>query len=182
MNSFKVRLTFYIVALVLIVGLAYWRLYQYAKEKDQAISSTALPPQDEERLLVDNAHHTITVVDGRIKNKAPVITRSYLNPRGEVSIDESKSGSIAINERTWGTELAPFGGVSFGSDVELRGAVGLNLSYYRNLDAGIGVLFASKLQETRCVAKVSYNFYSNLELGLGVDNHKNVQLLATVRF
>lgn len=180
MNNVKVRFAFYISALVLIIGLAYWRLHQYAKEKDSQIETTVLPAQDQDKLLIDNQRHIVTIVDGSVKGKAPVITRQYLNPRGVTSIEESKSGTIKVTSRQFGTEYKPFVGATFGSDIKLRGALGLDLVYYRNVDAGLGVLFASSFNDTRLFAKASYNVYSNIQLGLGIDNRKEVHLVVTL--
>lgn len=170
-------------SIIALVCIALWFIRRpHDGRVDRGISSSTLPPQDKEKLIVDPRHHTIEILN-RKPNGETQIQKKYLNPRGPTAIEEKQDGTIIVTQRTYGTELGVFAGVAMGSDVQPRAALGLSLFYIHSFDLGMGFLSTSDVgHESRAMLEASYNFIDNLSIGVYVDNHKDAGVLATVRF
>lgn len=164
---------------LIIVGLLalWWGLHNRDKRIDQSIAAPSLGPDDRAKIVLDNANHTVTRVDDT------GIHKTFLNPHGPVSITEKKNGSVVLAQRTYGTIHEPNIGASLGSDLKFRAALGVSLFYVQRWEMGGGLLVnPSQLKDLRLYGAVSYNVYSNWLISAGVDNHKAIQLIASVRF
>lgn len=167
-----------------IVGLLAF-LWSQRRKHDTAVTaqikSVALPADDQAKVIVDPAHHTITVVKRGQGSKGSTATTSFL-PRSGASIDLRKDGSVLVTAPKWGTEVSPFVGGAFGSDIRGRAVVGLNLLYIQRWELGGGLLLNTDIHDTRVFAHVSYNVYGNYYVAGGLDNRRTVQLMAGLKF
>lgn len=171
-----------IVGLLIAIGL-YVLLHRHDRKVDQQIASPTLGSDERLKYVIDQKLHTVTAVVLQPGSSKPVVTRTYLNPHGPVSITEKKDGTVTLAQRSFGTIHEPNIGAAFGADIKLRAALGLNLLYVRRWELGGGLLVnPTQIKDLRAYVSVSYNVYSNWLLSAGVDNHKAVQLIASVRF
>lgn len=164
--------------IVSLVGAALWFLRRHHDEKvDQQTNVPVLATDERSAVVVDQRHHTVTRIDSTGEHK------SFLNPHGPVRISEKKDGKTVLVQRTWGTQLSPNIGGAFGSDFKFRVAVGCNLFYVQRWELGGGLLLQpGDIRDIRAYAGLSYNVYADWLLTAAVDNHKAIQLIASVRF
>lgn len=164
----------------LIVGLCavfYVAARRQAKSVDAQIVAPILGPDDKAKIIFDPRTHTVTRVDDTGVHK------TFLNPHGPVSIVEKKDGKTVLIQRTWGTELSPFAGGTFGSDFRFRVALGANLFYVQRWECGGGLLLnVGDIKDVRAFAHVGYNVYGNWIVSGAIDNQKTVHVLASLRF
>jgi hypothetical protein len=172
----------YAAIIVSIVGAGAW-LLRHAKDKkaDQEISSTALPANDQVKVIGNPKHGTVTVVSRDASGTRTSTSTVYVGKR-PYAVDVTRAGGVTVSSRKYGTELSPFVGVALGSDVSLRGAVGLNLFYIQRWEVGGGLLLDSNIKDTRMFAHVAYNVYDGIDLSVGVDNRHTAHLLASLKF
>lgn len=172
-------------ALILsLVGAALWLLRRHHDQKvDQQIAAPALGSDDKAKIIIDQKRHVLTRVERDSTTNRETVVRSYLNPHGPVSIVEKKDGKTVLVQRTWGTQLSPNIGGAFGSDFKFRVAAGLNLFYVQRWEVGGGLLLQpGDLRDVRAYGALSYNVYGDWLISGAYDNHRTVQLIASVRF
>lgn len=171
-----------IYAVVICAGLAILWVQRRAHDSRTiaAIRSTALPPEDQVKVIVDPKHHTLTTVTRGAGGKTE--TRATFLPGSGASVELRKNGSVLVTAPKWGTEINPFMGFSLGSDLVGRAALGLNLFYVQRWELGGGLLLSSDIHDTRVFAHVSYNAYGNIFIAGGIDNRKTAQLIAGLKF
>lgn len=171
-----------ILALIVVGGLfAFSCARKHAKKVDQATSSTVLGPNQQEKIVVNPEKHTITVTTKK-SNGQTQTTTTYL-PDRPVSITEDKNGKLSLVDKTWGTEVRPYGG--FGGDFEGKARIhgGLDFFYIHRFDLGMGLAFnPTDLKDTRADLNLSYNFWSNTSIAFSLDNHKVPGIFLKVRF
>jgi hypothetical protein len=174
----------YVALILSCLGAALWFYWRKHDNKiDQQIAAQTLGPSDSEKIIIDQKRHTIVRVKRRIYPDGPdIISKSYLNPHGPVSLTEKKDGTTVLVQRTWGTIREPFIGIGFGSDLQLRAALGMDLLYVQRWEMGGGLLLNQNVKDTRLFAHVGYNAYGNTLVSVGVDNRKTVHLLAILKF
>jgi hypothetical protein len=167
----------YVLIAVALVGVALWFYWRHHDKKtDTQISSPVLAPSDQARINIDPKRGTITVVD-----RTGPVRRTYIGQR-PVAVHIGPRGEVSVVNRKFGTEIQPFVGIGFGSDVRLRAALGLNLFYISRWDMGGGLLLSSDIHDTRIFAHVGYTAYSNIMVAVGVDNRKTVHCIASLKF
>ena len=171
-----------IYAVLICAGLAILWLQRRAHDNrtNATIHSTALPPEDQVKVIVDPRHHTLTTVTRSTTGQTE--TRSTFLPRGGASVELRKNGSVLVTAPKWGTENNPFVGCALGSDDRGRAALGLNLLYVQRWELGGGLLLNTDIHDTRVFAHVSYNTYENIFVSVGIDNRKTAQLIAGLKF
>lgn len=171
-----------LIGIAVAIGL-YVLLHRHDRKVDQQIASTVLGPNDRLKYVIDQKRHTVTAVVLQPGSSKPVVTRSYINPHGPVSITERKDGTVSLAQRSYGTIHEPNIGASFSSDFKFRAALGVDLLYIQRWEMGGGLLVnPSQLKDLRLYAAVGYNVYDNWLLSAGVDNHKAIHLIASLRF
>lgn len=166
----------------IIAGLAV--CWYVVSRRDRAIAtqihSTVLPADDQVKVIVDTAHHTLTTVTRRADGGTE--TRATFLPGTGASIDLRKNGSVVVTAPKWGTEINPFMGCAFGSDIRLRAALGLNGLYVQRWELGGGLLLSNDIHDTRLFVHVSYNTYKNTFVSVGIDNRKTAHIIAGLKF
>lgn len=151
---------------LVILGTVY--AWDKLREKDKlavdAICAPVLQPNEKAKVIIDTKHKTIeTVTDKGTKT-------TYLGDHSSVTLD--KQGNLTVVSRTWGTEVAPFIGLSYGDKMRL--AAGAGLLYFHKWDLNVGLAAAvSGGGGIKAFAAVSYNVYNNSHLFVGVDNKLN---------
>lgn len=168
----------YVYALIgalLLAGLVALRACK-DKKTDVQIASSVLAPSDSAKIIIDPQHHRITTVThtGPVKN-------TYLPPH-ITSVTIGNDGKVTVHARQWGTEVSPFLGLALGSDIRGRAALGLNLFYVKQWEAGAGVLLSSDIHDTRVFVHVSYSPYASYFVSVGIDNKQTAHLLAGLKF
>lgn len=177
--SNKAKLILYTVG---FAALLVWLWLQRRKadtKTDKAIVSVVLPPQDEEKLVINQHTHTITEIKRNEKGQEE-IKKSFLPPTASVEL--TKSGKLNVSARRWGTEMVPAIGIAYGSDFTLRAAGTLQLFYVQRWEVGAGMLLASHIAGCRADANVTYNIYDNVLVGGYVDNHRDAGIIAALKF
>jgi len=176
--TLKYRILVY-VALFVGIGL-YWLMRKHDKHVDNNLTTTVLPPQDKQKIIVDPAHHTITTVtQGRC---GVIVKKEYLNPRGVTDVEETKTGQTQIQQRTYGVENIVRVGVTYGSDLNIRAALGLDVLYWHGFDFGPAIFSGLSLKSTRLGGYLVYNAYDNVSVGPYIDNHHDFGVMLSVRF
>lgn len=179
--SLKARAILYATALCIGLLVLWFARRRHDQRVDQAIHSTVLPPEDSARLIVDEVHHNIITITRRGTTGGQVTTATFL-PRSGASVDIRHGGSVVVTARKSGTEVSPFLGVSLGSDIRGRAALGLNLFFIRRWEIGGGLLMGSDIHDTRLFVGGTYNAYGNMIVGLGIDNKKTAHLIVGLKF
>lgn len=171
-----------IYAAIIIGLLAFLWVQRHEHDTTVAaqIKSVVLPTNDQAKVIIDPAHHTVTVVKRGAGDKVTTTT-SFLSSRG-ASIDLRRDGNVVVTSPKWGTEVNPFVGGAFGSDIRLRAALGLNLLYVQRWELGGGLLMDTNIHDTRAFVHVSYNVYGNYYLAAGVDNKGTAHVMAGIKF
>lgn len=176
----KIRGAIYAVTIIGLLAFLWAQRRKHDSAVTAQIKSVALPVNDQAKVIVDPEHHTITVVKRGAGNKVDTTT-TFLPSRG-ASIDLRKDGSVLVTAPKWGTEINPFVGGAFGSDIRLRAALGLNLLYVQRWELGGGLLLNTNIHDTRVFVHVSYNVYANYYVAGGVDNQRTFHLMAGLKF
>src|SRR5438270_237142 len=102
----------YLYALIVSVGL-------YAvcgRQMDRQITSTALQPNEKERVIFNPKTHTVTTVTERGAQKR------FVGPAG-AAVVIGKDGRVRVDARIAGTECSPYLGGAFGTDIQPRAAL-----------------------------------------------------------
>lgn len=170
------RLVIYPLVATLIC-LGWFALHFSNRLVDNQIASTSLGPTARAKYIIDQKHHTLTVVTpGKT-------TKTYLNPNGPVSFTEKKNGTVTVTQRTWGTMLSPVLVAGIGSEFRFRMGGALDLFYIRRFECGIGLYDdPANAKDMRIFASAAYNFYGDILAMLSVDNHKSVSALIGLKF
>jgi hypothetical protein len=156
----KLKEIFAILAAILILILGWKELYRHDKVKTASIVSTVLPSDDEAKVIVNPAKHTVTVVTSGGSRT------SYLPPHA-TAFEVSKAGAVKIDEQAYGTEISPFIGFAFSDTGRL--ALGVNLLFVHRWELGLSVFpTVSGSFSARVGPVVSYNVWSNTSLFVGV--------------
>lgn len=171
-----------ILGVIVLLGLFGFKACRKIQQKqDKQASSTVLPPDAKEKIVVDPSKHEIEIIkpNGDIQ-------KGYL-PDRPTQIIEKKDGKLDIVDHKYGVEVRPYLGVGGSLDGTARIHAGTDLFYFHKLDLGTGLDFnagvfkdISSFKDTRLSINVSYNFYSNTSLALSVDNRKFVGLFLKV--
>lgn len=167
------------ICALLLVCILWVRLHRRDSRIDTTINSIVLPPQDAEKLIINEHTHSIIDITRRI-NGTTQTKKSFLGPNTSVEI--FAHGGTKVTTRSWGTEVSPSIGVLYGSDTTLRAAGSLGLLYRQRFEFGIGLGMASHINEARALVDLQYNAYDNIMAGLFIDNHKSVGVIATLKF
>ena len=157
----------YLIVFGLLVMGAGW-LYMRGCDKrvDTNTSSTTLSPNVAEKLIVNPANHTLTIV------KSSGGSQTIFLPDRPSSIEVGKDNKVQVTVRAYGTEAAPFIGFAYSDQARL--ALGVSGLYYKRLDLGAALFpSVSGRFSVRAGVMVSYNLYSNSSLFLGVTNTLN---------
>lgn len=167
-----------ILGVIIVLGLfGFKECRKIQKKQDKQASSTVLPPNAKEKIVVDPVKHEIDI----IKPNGDV-QKGYL-PDRPTQIIENKDGTITVIDHKFGTEIKPYLGVGGALDSTPRVQLGLDLLYFHRFDLGLGVdSDPAKFSDTRTNLNLSYNFYSNTSLAVSIDNHHVPGLFIKVRF
>lgn len=169
----------YAAIILTLVGLWYVRR-QHDNKVATEIKSTTLSPEDQVKVIVDPAHHTITTVTR--SSTGQTRTNATFLPGSGASVELRKNGSVVITAPKWGTEENPFVGGAFGSDLVGRAALGLNLLYVQRWELGGGLLLSRDIHDTRAFAHVSYNPYKSAFVSVGIDNRRTAHIIVGLKF
>lgn len=168
------------ICLLLLMGYVWHLLRIRDVRTDNGINTITLPPNDKEKLIINEHTHTITEVKRNAQTKKIEVVRHYTGP--VTGVEEQTDGTIKITTRKWGTELSPSVGILYGSDTTLRAAGTLELFYYERFGIGVGLGMGAQLNSARALVFASYNCYGNMNTGIYVDNQKHAGVIATLRF
>jgi hypothetical protein len=175
----KTRGTIYAIASAFIV-LALWHgCRRHDQVIDAGIKAPILKPTEQTKVIVDPRRHTIITVT-RAGDK--IETHATFLPSSGASVSVGLDKSVLVTARSWGTEVNPFVGCAFGSDIRLRAAVGLDLFYVQRWEVGGGLLLNTDIRDTRAFAHVSYNAYNNIYVAVGIDNKRTAHIMAGLKF
>lgn len=169
----------YAAIILTFAGLWYLRSKHAARTNAQ-IHSTSLPPEDQVKVIVDPAHHTLTTVTRRADGGNEV--KATFLPGSGASIELRRNGDVVVTAPKWGTEKNPFMGLAFGSDIRLRAAVGVNLLYVQRWELGGGLLLGRDIHDTRAFAHVGYNAYKSMLVSVGIDNRRTAHIITSLKF
>ena len=150
---------------LLAVGVLLILTYRTLKARIEAVVfhtpvSHVLPKSDKEEILINNTKHTITLV-----TPGKSVTEFAKNP----TIIEDKNGTLTVARHTFGFEIQPALGISYGD--KLRVIVGSDVFYLYRFDVGVSLLIANGgVNVLRAGITCSYNLYDNTSLFVGLDN------------
>lgn len=173
------RRILYVSIALSVLFLAWIYLRMHNLRTDRATSSIVLRKDDREKVILNQHTHTITEVTRNAQGKTE-IKREFF-PNG-AAIEESKSGTITVTGRKWGTEISPALGILYGSDFSLRGVGTLGLLYYTRLEFGVGLSMGTRIDTARPVVDVTYNCYDSIIVGAYVDNHRDAGVITGLKF
>lgn len=166
----KTRKAFYATSCALLLCVGYWIARKRTTRAVQQIRSTILAPNVEEKLIVSQEQHKITVIK-RNKTGGNSTSTTYLPSHSAIEI--SRDGSVKVSAPQWGTELVPTFG--FGYSDKARLVLGANVLYVKRFDVmpflGIGV---SGKVDGRLGMAISYNAYSNTHLFCGLQSNGGI--------
>lgn len=169
----KIKKYFKIACAVFLLGVAGYYLYKHNVKVDKNISSTVLPTNDQAKIIINEAKHTITTVTSKGS------TTQYLS--STAAIEVGKNGIVKVIERTWGFEKAPYAG--FGYSNGLRGQVGMDWFYWHRFDVGAGLQSDFKnLNTTAANLNISYNFYSHTSIAMSYSTDRMIGVFLKFRF
>lgn len=169
----------YAAAVISLAGLWYIR-HKHDVRQGAEIKSVALAPSDDAKLIIDPSRHTLITVTRRADGSNE--TRATFLPGSGASIELRKNGSVVVTAPKWGTEINPFMGLAFGSDIVGRAALGINGLYVQRWELGGGLLLNRDIHDTRIFAHVSYNAYKNAFVSVGIDNRTTAHIIAGLKF
>lgn len=132
-----------------------------------------LPKEDKEQIIVDTRHHTIT----RVTEKGTQVT--YL-PEKPTVIDLRKGGDVVVHSPQYGYQVRPYVGLVFSDDA--RGALGLDLFYFKRLNVGMGMALRFDGRDGRLYAALSYNVSGNMYAAVTLDHKKTPGAMLALRF
>lgn len=170
----------YAIAATLVICALWVIRHIHDTKTNGQILSTVLPPEDQVKVIVDPSRHTLTTVTRRADGSNE--TRATFLPGTGASVELRKNGSVVVTAPKWGTEINPFMGLAFGSDIVGRAALGLNGLYVQRWELGGGLLLSRDIHDTRIFAHVSYNAYKNAFVSVGIDNRKTAHIIAGLKF
>lgn len=176
----KTKGAIYAICAALVVCALWFVRHIHDTKVTAQIHSTVLPPEDQVKVIVDPAHHSITTVTRRPDGKNE--TRSTFLPGSGASVELRKNGSVLVTAPKWGTEINPFLGLAFGSDINGRAALGLNGLYVQRWELGGGLLLSRDIHDTRLFIHVSYNPYKGSFVSVALDNRKTAHIIAGLKF
>ena len=73
-------------------------------------------------------------------------------------------------------------GGAFGSDIRLRGVLGLNVFYWQRFEIGGGLMVGTDVHDARAFVGLTYNVQRDLLVGIGLDNRHTAQVYAALKF
>lgn len=171
----KVNVVALVVAALLGAVLLIMRRCDREHKQTQEILTTVLTSSETKKIIVEPGRRSVSVVTKQGKETLKLYGNEPL------SISEDVHGAITINQRKWGTELAPF--VGLGVSDSLRGYFGLSLFYWRSFSLGLGISsdFTPPING-RAFGAVSLNVFRNTSLAVGVETGNYPFVGVTVRF
>lgn len=161
-------------SLVLIVALAIvWLQHRGESGPSGVIPPHVLPQNDRQQIIVDPRRHVLTIVTEKGTQN------TYLPDRPTV-IDLRKNGDVVVKSPQYGLQVRPYVGLSFSDDA--RGALGLDLFYWKRLNVGAGMALRFDGRDGRLYLAVSYNVASNLFACVTFDHKQTPGAMLALRF
>lgn len=146
--------------------------------------SQTLPASDKAKVVIDEKRHTISTTTRSVDKGTGSQTRTiteFLSPAA--SIETKPDGTVVVTSRSWGTETAPWVGVSFDTEISARASAGLNLFYIQRWETGCGLSAEfTNAKSVRVFVSESYNVYDNILVTATIDNHKTVSVGVALKF